>query len=90
MMNARSMKMSFEASASEFAPAITLKKFYASRVLIFYKFLKMSENIIKIIFEFQKIEPSKLWIIINEKNVTGKSQIWFDGERASFIAMNEI
>ena len=59
MMNARSTEMSFEASASKFTSTITLKNFDMSRILIFNKFLKLGENLVKIRFEFQRIKPSE-------------------------------
>lgn len=43
--------------------------------LIFQKFLKLSEDIKKIIFEFQKVKLCESKIIINKENVIGETQI---------------
>ena len=50
MMNTRGAKVGFEAIACKLSTTITLKNFDASRMLVFYKILKVNKDVIKFRF----------------------------------------
>jgi hypothetical protein len=59
VVNTKCIKIIFEKSISKFTLAFLWKILIWEKNLVFHIFLKLSENIIKFIFEFQMIKQDK-------------------------------
>lgn len=74
LVNALSFQVIFKVEIGKFSSSITLEDYYFRVELIFNKPLETKKCIIKIYFDFLRVEPSKYIAIIDEYHIKPKAR----------------